>query len=80
MIYQYGHRNVILNSLPTYMGDKKEELEREGISHTHLLFSVESCDEAIGTVKAYFSGIPLACPTRRIGARLNANLNLQKEK
>ncbi len=35
------HRNVIYNSVPTYMGDREEELARADVRHHHFIFSVE---------------------------------------
>lgn len=35
------HRNVIYNSVPTYMGDREEELARADVRHRHFIFSVE---------------------------------------
>lgn len=69
MIREYPHRNLILNSLPTYMGDEGEELARYGIRHTHFLFTVESAKEIEKTVTAYATGAPLAGQVRRIGKK-----------
>ena len=69
MIYEYGHRNLILNSRPTYMGDKKDELRSTNIKHGHFIFSVEDTEEALGVISAYKCGEPLPVPVRRIGKR-----------
>lgn len=36
-----AHRNVVYNSVPTYMGDREGELLGSGIIHRHFIFSVE---------------------------------------
>ena len=69
MMREWKHRNLILNSRPTYMGDRKEELARAGISHAHLIFSVESAEEIARVLDAYFSGASLGTEVRRIGKR-----------
>ena len=35
------HRNIIYNSVPTYMGDREDELSRADVRHRHFIFSVE---------------------------------------
>ena len=37
LMREYGHRNILLNSRPTYMGDKKKELKAHGILHEHFI-------------------------------------------
>ena len=69
IIKEYGHRNLILNSLPTYMGDKKAKLKNAKISHHHFIFSVESVREANFVIAAYNRADPLKQEVRRIGKR-----------
>ena len=69
IIKEYGHRNLILNSLPTYMGDKKTELKNAKISHSHFIFSVESARETDFVISAYSRGDSLKQEVRRIGKR-----------
>ena len=38
---EFLHRNVIFNSVPTYMGDREDELSRADVRHRHFLFTVE---------------------------------------
>ncbi len=57
------HRNLILNSLPTYMGDHRA-LIPQGV-RAHLIFSCENearCEEVLMAWKA---GLPLNEPVRR---------------
>ncbi len=64
---EYEHRNLIFNSLPTYMGDKGAELARFGLTHRHFIFSTESAAEIRAILAAYRAGAPLAGQVRRIG-------------
>ena len=67
VLREYAHRNLIFNSVPTYMGDKKEELARYRISHHHFIFSDESAAEIRRVLSAYRGGASLNGQVRRIG-------------
>lgn len=41
VLREFSHRNLIVNAVPTYMGDKKAELAAAQIRHTHFLFTTE---------------------------------------
>jgi hypothetical protein len=69
ILKEYGHRNIILNSVPTYMGDKKEELRAAKISHAHLLFTTENGKQINSIISSYKSGKRLPFEVRRIGKR-----------
>ena len=69
IICEFGHRNLVLNSRPTYMGDKKGELDGGRISHRHFIFTNESAREIASVVQSYKSSRPLKCEVRRIGKR-----------
>ena len=66
-----GHRNLILNSVVTYMGDKKELLYEAGINHLHLIFTTEDYEEATAAAAAARKGFALRAHStvRRIGKR-----------
>jgi hypothetical protein len=68
---EYGHRNLLLNSAVTYMGDRRAELDSYRINGEHFIFSVEKPDEVIKVMRAYARGeaMPLSCQVRRIGKR-----------
>ena len=63
---EFGHRNLILNSLPTYMGDRKSELCAFGIPHFHFIFSTESKKEAERVISAFKEGEGLGAAVRII--------------
>ena len=69
MLREYRHRNVIFNSSPTYMGDKKNELRAARIESTHFVISSEGADECIKLLSAYKNGAPLNVAHRRVGKR-----------
>ena len=70
MIREHEHRNLILNSRVTYMGDRAEELRRAGLLGGHFIFSVETAKEAKEAIAAYKKRIPLTtADVRRVGKR-----------
>ena len=69
ILREFGHRNIILNSRPTYMGDRKSELEKYALKHEHFLFTNESPKEIEDVLRAYKKGEPLQTEVRRIGKR-----------
>ena len=70
MIREFPHRNIILNSVPTYLGDRGKELSANRIASRHLLFTIESGDEILKVLKAHKHGLPLANgKVRRAGRR-----------
>lgn len=60
------HRNIIYNSLPTYMGDRKNSLDRNGISDMHFIFSTEREKEVDEVITAFEGGKSLERAVRRI--------------
>ncbi len=47
------HRNIVLNSLPTQMSDKQQELLAVGITDRHFLFTIESTREVNEIIDDY---------------------------
>ena len=66
---EYGHRNVIFNSTPTYMGDRRDELSRASLYHEHFIFSSESARQIEDMLTKYRIGAPLGKNVRRMGKR-----------
>lgn len=60
----YPHRNQILNSLPTYLGDIRHTLPRT--VRAHFLFTVEGVREVREVISAYREGKPLPYAVRRL--------------
>ena len=70
MMREQEHRNLILNSAITYMGDKTSELDRAALFSRHLFFTVESPDEVMRALRLYRLGAPLeGVSIRRAGRR-----------
>ncbi len=70
LIREYPHRNIILNSAVTYMGDKDGELSGGEAVMRHFIFTLESGAEVGRVVSAYKSHSPLAgVQVRRMGRR-----------
>ena len=66
LLREYPHRNLILNGVPTYLGDKRAELDAAGLSRLHLYFSVEPPARAREILAAFLSGKPLDGAVRRM--------------
>ncbi len=69
LLREFGHRNLILNSLPTYMADRQSELDSSGIVAEHLIFTTESAQEIAAVMASYKKHAPLGIDVRRIGKR-----------
>ena len=66
IIREPEHRNIILNSLPTSMSDRQDELSRAGIADRHFLFYTETANDVNRTIEAYQKRISLGEKVRRI--------------
>lgn len=62
LLREYGHRTLIFNSLPTYLGDRPKEIE--GLGH-HFIFTTETAPEADGVTAAYLGKEALTVSVRR---------------
>ena len=70
MVREWEHRNLILNSVTTYMADKQGELDSFSLNHRHFLFTTESAEECAKVIVAYDKKMPPQNPAiiRRLGA------------
>ncbi len=67
ILREWKHRSLVVNSLPTYMGDRAELLRKYYIDRaTFAMFTVESPEEVNAVVKALKSGSPIRGEVRRI--------------
>ncbi len=73
---EFEHRNLILNSRLTYMGDKKNELLGARLTRGHFIFSVESGREIVDLLFSYYQSKALPYEVRRLGRR---DFQLQKD-
>jgi len=65
-ILREGGRDILLNSLPTYMADKQKELEKAGEFAYHYLFTIEGKQETLQILTAYQKGWTTKKAVRRI--------------
>ena len=64
---EWEHRNIIFNSVPFYMADKKDLLAKNRITGEHFIFTDETADDADKVITAYKKGLaPSAKQVRRI--------------
>lgn len=61
------HRNVIYNSLPTYMADEADKLRSSSAAAWHFIFSVETPQTVDAVIQSYQNGTPAKGQIRRIG-------------
>ena len=61
-----GERDILLNSVPFYMGDKKKELQEKGLLDQHFLFTVESRSQVEAVIRSFQKGTLLPGPIKRI--------------
>ena len=69
MMREFSHRNIIFNSIPTYMGDRVDELRSHRITSEHLIFSTEGGREIVSVLDAISGASPLPRRVRRVGRR-----------
>ena len=70
MMREYSHRNLILNSRHTYMGDRRGELSGCRLESHHFIFSTESAVEIASAIESFRLGKPLdGSEVRRVGRR-----------
>ncbi len=65
-ILREGGKDIVLNSVPIYMGDKQDALKKSGIFDTHFIFTTESADEVRSVIKSYISGKTATGNVKRI--------------
>lgn len=53
---EWEHRNIIFNSIPTYMADRADALAKNKILGGHFVFSDETRDEVDAVIDAYKKG------------------------
>ncbi len=60
LIREYEHRNLLLNSSVTYMGDRKSQLADYKVRGEHFIFTTESARECLFVIEAYKNGKELS--------------------
>ena len=65
-VYKDGNRDIVYNSVPIYMADKKSDLKKSGIANTHFIFTDESKAEVTKIIQMYDKGLPYNKNFKRI--------------
>ena len=75
MARTFGHRNIIYNSVTTYMLDKLGELSAAGLNHRHFIISTENVGFAKSVIEKARPGAkaPEGMRIRRMGAQNRMN-------
>ena len=63
---EFCHRNVIYNSMPTSMSDKRDDLFRANIKNKHFIFTAETKSEINNVITAFEDSTPIGGVVRRI--------------
>ena len=66
VLKRYPHRSAIFNSLPTYMADKRAELQNSNVVAEFFIFTVENTNEIEKIIYYFEREIPTVSPCRRI--------------
>ena len=75
MARTFSHRNIIYNSVTTYMLDKQGELSAAGLNHRHFIISTENAGFARSVIEKAQRGAkaPEGMRIRRMGAQNRMN-------
>ena len=65
-VIREGGREIVFNSVPTYMADQRDRLKAAGTFSEHFIFTVESRAEAERIINNYKKGLPCGRPVKRI--------------
>ena len=65
-VIETGSGDIVYISVVTYLGDRRAELRKYGLSRFHFIFSDESREEAEAILEAYRLGLSANFPIRRI--------------
>lgn len=71
LVREFSHRNVLYNSVPVYMADKRGDIERAAPLGEVFIFSDETCEEAENIISAYEKELPAKGRVRRMGVKDN---------
>ncbi len=65
-VIREGGRELVLNSVPTYMADRQNELNKLGACGQHFLFTTEGAQEVRYILECYRKGLPTKKELRRM--------------
>ncbi len=65
-VLREGGKDIVINSVPVYMGDKADALKKNGIFDMHFIFTTENVDEVRQVIKNYITGKQINNNVKRI--------------
>lgn len=65
-VLREGGKDIVINSVPVYMGDKADLLKKSGIFDMHFIFTTENADEVKQVIKNYIAGKQINNNVKRI--------------
>ena len=66
IVREFCHRNIVYNSMPTSMSDKRDDLFRANIKNRHFIFTVETKSDINNVITAFKDSTPIGGVVRRI--------------
>lgn len=66
LLREYEHRNLLLNSVESYMGDRKALLSQYNVQGEHFIFTTETPKRCTEVINAYKNGDSIFTNPRRI--------------
>ena len=64
VLREFEHRSLIVNSVPVYMADRQDVLDKNRLTMSHFIFTTESAREVANVIRAYEKRLPPKDGTR----------------
>lgn len=58
VLREFEHRSLIVNSVPVYMADRQDLLDKNRLTMSHFIFTTESAREVANVIRAYEKCLP----------------------
>ncbi len=65
-VLREGGKDIVINSVPIYMGDRSDLLKKSGIFDMHFIFTTENSDDVKNIIKCYITGKEINNNVKRI--------------
>jgi len=62
VVHEFGCRNQLLNALPLWLADRREDLQLLGVRYLRLVFTTETAQQCADVISAYTRGENVSCP------------------
>ena len=63
---EFCHRNIVYNSMPTSMSDKRDDLYKANVKNRHFIFTVENKNKVDNIIDSFTENTPINEVVRRI--------------